>query len=416
MNLRVLAAVVAICAGPAVALAQQPADPQTDAPPPGQEATPPAEPEATEPAAAEVDTTADDGQASVEYDDGFKLTSADEDFAMKIQLRGQTRYELYYADGSEEFQNQFFLSRLRLTLKGHAFGERNTYKFQHDMAKGRPELKDFYINRAFAPNFHARIGQWKKPFSRQEIASSGSLEFVERSLANDWAGAGRDIGFALHNNYEKSPEGLEWAAGVFNGTGIGGSQEVVCPDPADASSCEVSSPSNVPDDFDPLFVARVGFNHGGIKGYSAADLEGGPLRVAVGASYIADFNNFRKDAEDSLLLDNSVQGDFILKVQGFDLQGAVYLLKRAQVDAQLGFFGQAGYMAVPDKVNVAGRISMIPDELIDDESIIEALTAFTWFISGNHRYKWATDAGIVQTTAGDGTTDVQVRTQLQLAL
>jgi hypothetical protein len=71
-----------------------------------------------------------------------------------------------------------------------------------------------------ADNVWLRAGQWKRPFSRQQIGSSGRLELTDRSITDKAFGAGRDIGLAVHNNYEKSPD-LEWALGVFNGTGDG---------------------------------------------------------------------------------------------------------------------------------------------------------------------------------------------------
>jgi hypothetical protein len=63
-------------------------------------------------------------------------------------------------------------------------------------------------------------------------------------------------------------------------------------DPIDPTSCTISTPSNVPTDFAPVFTARLGFNHGGIKGCQEGDVEGGLLRFAVAAAYKLDFNNF----------------------------------------------------------------------------------------------------------------------------
>ena len=65
---------------------------------------------------------------------------------------------------------------------------------------------------------HLRVGQWKRPFSRQQLTSSGKQEFVDRSLTDKAFGAGRDVGMMVHNNFTRA-KGLEWAAGVFNGNG-----------------------------------------------------------------------------------------------------------------------------------------------------------------------------------------------------
>ena len=365
-----------------------------------QEGAPPAP--APEPVEEESNTR-------VHYDKGFTLDAGD--FLLKAGLRSQSRLEVRKPDGGE-WMSAFQIARLRLQLEGHAFGEDNDYKVELDMGKGQVGLKDFYLNRTLAPNFQVRIGQWKIPFSRAELVSDFGSAFLERSIANDWSPAGRDVGVAVHNGYEKSPEGLEWAVGLYNGTGERGRQRLDCDDPADASSCTVTTPSNVPSDFDPAFVARVGWNIGGIKGYSEGDLEGGAPRLAVGASYRADFNRFVKDADGDPIVDHALEADLMLKVRGFDLQGAVYLQASTGSDAELGFFGQGGYFVVPKKALVAGRFSVIPDELDPEERMLEALAGFTWFWSG-HALKWMTDAGILHSGAADATA-VQIRSQIQL--
>jgi hypothetical protein len=103
----------------------------------------------------------------------------------------------------------------------------------------------------------------------------------------------------------------------------------------------------------------------------------------------------------------------MLKVRGFDLQGAVYLLTSGGASAQLGFFGQGGYFVVPRVALVSGRFSVIPDDLDPDERMVEALAGFNWFFSG-HDFKWMVDAGIIHSGAAEAT-GLQVRTQLQLA-
>lgn len=350
---------------------------------------------------------------STTYDKGFTLATSDEQFELKAGIRSQFRIEMFRADEDDaEFETHFAVPRLRLQLEGFAFGAENTYKVEFDMAnKGFSVLKDFYINHELTPELQVRVGQWKKPFSRHQIVSDFGSEFNERAIADEWAGAGRDLGVAVHNGYEKSPE-LEWAVGLFNGTGDKPRQTLSCEDPADPETCTPSTPSNVPVDFDPELVARVGWNTGGIKGYSEGDLEGGPLRLGVAASYRLNFNQLAKDADDSLLLEHGIELDGLLKVAGFDAQAGLFLLKVGDADLDLGFLVQAGYFVVPKTAEFAARFSLIPDELVADESLMETRLAFDWYFSG-HNFKWATDAGILTSTAAD-TNDLQVRSQLQL--
>jgi hypothetical protein len=335
----------------------------------------------------------------------------DAGFELKMSVRSQARWEFRNREADDESVAAFQIPRLRFQLEGFAFGEANAFKVEFDMAnRGFSLLKDFFIDRDFS-GIHLRVGQWKRPFSRHEIVSDFAGQFLERSIANAFGGGSRDIGFAVHNNYEKSPEGIEWAVGMFNGFSDRASQSLDCDDPMDATTCTPTTPTNVPSDYDPTLVARLGFNHGGIKGYNEGDVEGGPLRFAAGASYKLDLNNFAKDAEGDVVLAHAAEVDAILKIQGFSVTGALYLVKVGDADAELGFFGQAGYMVVPKMFELAGRFAQIPDAAVDDEEVQEALAAVTWFFSG-HNFKWMTDGGVINSTAGSET-DVQIRTQLQ---
>jgi phosphate-selective porin OprO and OprP len=381
---------------PATASAQAPAEAEAD---------PPAE-EESEPA------------ASIEYDKGFKVTSGDGDFELKTGIRSQFRYELVReeAEEDEEFQSRFYIPRLRLQLEGHAFGEANAYKVEFELSgRGQTILKDFYVDHTYVKGIQIRAGQWKKPFSRHELVSDYSSTFNERALANGMIDAARDSGVMVHNGYDKSPDGIEWALGVFNAQRADrNTQEVECEDPADATTCTVGSPTNLVDDWGPLMAARLGYNFGGIKGYSEGDLEGGPLRLAVGVGYLVDFNNLDEDEEGDLLLEHGATADFLLKIHGFDLEGGVYMLKAGDADAEVSFLGQAGYFLLPKRLQVAGRYSLTPNLDADDEDTQEILGALNIYFK-DHTFKWATDAGVI-TSSVDDTTDLQIRTMLQFVL
>jgi Phosphate-selective porin O and P len=385
---------------PAAAAAQ--AEPE---PPPAEASEPAAEPE-SEPAAEPA--------ASIKYDKGFTAESGDGKFELKAGIRTQTRLEIVREEAADEFESHFVIPRLRLQLEGHAFGEANSYKVEFDFSnRGNPGLKDFFFDHAYRPDIHIRVGQWKKPFARHELVSDFSSEFNERAIANGLVDIGRDLGVAVHNGYDKSPEGLEWAVGVFNGQGDAdrSRQTLDCDDETDPTSCVPTPPTNVPADFGPLLVARVGWNMGDVKGYTEGDMEGGPLRLGVGASYQLDLNDLEEDAAGDPLLEHGAVIDAIVKVSGFDVQGAVYLLKQGDADPELSFLGQAGYFVIPEKLQVCARYSLLPNLAVDDENTQEILGAFDIYFKG-HNFKWMTDAGAIVSSA-DEETDLQIRTQLQ---
>ena len=342
---------------------------------------------------------------------GFFIQSEDGDYRINLRSRVQTRYTFESEDNGEgeerDEASYFSIQRARLKLTGHVFMPELDYALQMDFGRGFFTLKDYYVDYEVADGFHVRIGQYKRPFSRQQITSSGSQAFVDRAITDKAFGAGRDIGIAIHNNYTKSPE-FEWAFGIFNGTGdksrFSGSTTV------DLESGEGSvsgSYGNVPDFFYPTLVLRLGYNYGGIKGYSEADLEGGPVRFSVGASALADLD-LDDDGESSY----RTEVDYILKASGFSTTGGFYYGIDEVGDESasvLGFHAQAGYM-IGEVFQPAVRYAMVdPDG--DDNETTEIGLSLNAFARG-HNLKWQTDAAMI---SGGDLTDYRIRSQVQLA-
>ena len=149
-----------------------------------------------------------EGVPAAGYNKGFFIQDQDGNFKVSIGNRVQSRFTYEGVDGINAGgtdESQFSIPRARLTFKGHAFNPDLKFKFQTDYGKGFLTLKDFFVNYKLSSAVQLRVGQWKRPFSRQQINSSGKLALVDRSITDKQFGAGRDIGIALHNNYEKSP-------------------------------------------------------------------------------------------------------------------------------------------------------------------------------------------------------------------
>lgn len=354
------------------------AQPPGDAPP---DDAPPAE-EAPEPPPAEVT-----------YDHGFELTANTDagEFAMKINLRVQPALyarslDAELAPASLTVRDErvdtsaFLIRRARLVFRGHAFSERIAYKFETDFGEGFVELRDFFVDVGASDAVWVRLGQWKRPFSRQQITSSGKLELVERAITDSAFDAGRDIGVALHNQYEDSPP-VQWAVGLFNGTGEGAD---FIPELDDVGVITDGEFTNVPEDWSPIVVGRVGVNHGGIDGYSEADLEGGSLRWAVAASVWVDLG-WGNRAPDR----NQVQVDGIVKLHGVDVSAAAYVAIDDGDDdvSQWGGHVQTGWVVGKDRwrlVPAARYAAVVPDdELEGDHTRHEITIGVGWFPWGH---------------------------------
>jgi hypothetical protein len=351
--------------------------------------------------------------AKVGYDKGFFIESGDGNNRLVIGGRAQLRYT-YQGIESGPDSNAFSLERARIKLEGHAITPDLTYMIQPELGKGAVALRDFYGDYRIAPNWlHFRAGQFYRPFSRQQVTSDGNQELVDRAITDAAFNGSRDLGLMLHNNYEKSPE-LEYALGLFNGTG----DRVVTTvsGEADATTGEVegtATSSNVPRNLRPALVARVGYNHGGLKGYSEVDVEGGDLRLGVAASGQIDFDTDRND-------DSAVKAelDAILKAHGFSTTGGVYVSSVQTAEnfsdrglGALGFHLQAGYL-FDATYQVAARYAVVAPEG-DDNDEREIAGVLGLFGSG-HNLKWQTDLAALSHQASN-TTDLRLRSQLQMA-
>ncbi|MFP4600951.1 MAG: porin [Persicimonas sp.] len=345
------------------------------------------------------------------YDGGFFIDGADGDFRINIGGRVQTQLRTLVVDNGDDHdldQLGFRIRRARLKIKGHAFSPRLTYQLQPELAGDSPSLRDYFFNYEFlADTLEGRVGQWRYPFLRQEITSSGSLMLVDRSLVGSTFGDSFDTGVALHNRYKTAP--VSWVVGVFNGatSRLGG----------------VSFDNTVaPSRFGPAVVARAAYNYGPIKAYSEGDLEGGPLRFSVGGAVSGQPGIDRPNQSEF-----KATLDYMLKVEGFSTSGAAVLGTTQEGDGlgdqetvATGFFAQAGYL-INDFIQPAVRYSQVRltgTAASDDESDDlqhEALGGLNLYFYG-HRLKWQTDAGAIVTDVRDRTrTNFQARTQLQLA-
>jgi hypothetical protein len=360
----------------------------------------------------------------VSYDKGIVFATEDGEFRTRLNLRNQLRFESTRpTEPGSEISNRIYIVRSRLQLEGNVFGEDNRYKLEFGVGdKGSFSfIKDLYIDKAAGPAW-IRIGQWKRPFNRQEIVSDFTSQLNERANTADYSGGGRDLGIAIHNDYEKSPEGLEWVFGVFNTFNGGSDRPVIAPGCTQGMTgeitCTTPAPANFPADWGPTLIARVGWNSPGIKGYSEGDLEGGPLRYAVGASYKIDLADFDQGKESSEVrnMSHGLEADAMIKISGFSLELGAFMMKLKSADAGFGAMVQSGLFVVPGHGEVAARFGFVPTT--GDLKQLELRGAFNWYWEG-HRWKWATDVGLVKQTGSDAAMvaddpDYQLRSMAQL--
>ncbi|MBI2902110.1 MAG: hypothetical protein HYY12_00785 [Candidatus Methylomirabilis oxyfera] len=117
-------------------------------------------------------------------------------------------------DGSDQKTN-FLVRRARLSIDATLFKYLNVV-VDGDFAGSSATLQWGYIDLKYFPEARLRAGQFKVPFSFEELTSSRFIDFVERSVVNNLAPA-FDVGVMLHGSLLGGM--LEYGVGVFNGRG-----------------------------------------------------------------------------------------------------------------------------------------------------------------------------------------------------
>jgi len=145
-----------------------------------------------------------------------------------IQIMGytQVRYQSFQTGSI----NSFDLRRVRLDLKGAIGGEWD-YRLQTDFASS-PKIIDAYLNYSFEDYLKVTTGQFKIPFSMENLIPDERSESIDRAQvveamvarSKDVIGNqnGRDIGLQFSGNVASFNNGFlfDYALGVFDGAGI----------------------------------------------------------------------------------------------------------------------------------------------------------------------------------------------------
>ncbi len=315
---------------------------------------------------------------------GLTFINKDQKYSLKFRILLQPRYEFQSYDSALESgkddQNTFRMRRLLLSWEGNGFTKNLEYKVQVNAvaSEWKDFLEDAYMNYRFMDPLQVEFGQYKIPYIRQQINSSGRLQFTERSLASDefrWAstdgtttttctlpGGGTVSGTGIsacgggaiksstttyserkfHYDTGLMLQGqafdrrLEYYGSVTNGTG----------------------PNRINLNFVFLFLCRSVWNILGQYGYSEADvdyLEHPALFLGGSGGYNSQDNTQTKIAQ--------AGGEIGFKYKGASLQGEYFYRHKNPIAGPTtgdhGYYVQAGYTVLPRRLEVAGRASQV---------------------------------------------------------
>jgi hypothetical protein len=339
-------------------------------------------------------------------------------FAPEIHGRIQTRVEYQTPEwGSDQWTGAFLVRRARLMLRGKALSPRVHYMLQTEFGQGSVEVKVLSIDYAITQDsLHIKVGHMRRPYGRHRMTPTSAMEFVERSGIHNIFGGGRDLGVIFHNGWSvRGKEGFEWNFGIMNGTPANvnpSAPYLSLPDHSLLQFGEVSG-HNVPSQFNPVFVGRVGHNDGGMQAFREADLEGGPMRLSYGLNVMVDYG------EQGTLRDGALSRfglDLAFKSHGTSFTGVFY--SQHQMGSNSAFDG-TGYLAQLGHVFkgwVQPVVRYASINLRNEPVRTEIRGALNFYFKG-HDLKWQTDVALLGVEADESEPNQdtwEVRSQLQL--
>lgn len=264
-----------------------------------------------------------------------------------LKLSGFTQVRYAY---QEEDINGFRIKRARLALQGNILKKIN-YTLQIDTVKS-PILLDAKIEISVIPQATLTLGQFKVPFSIENLTSSSALDTINRSKTvenlcpgRDIGAQGRDIGVIVQGQFLKT----EYTFGVFNGSGINKNDD-----------------NNIKDIAGRLVFYPADFLRLGLSLYN------GKHSSHPGASGV---KRVRTGVDISL-----TQGQLSLKGE--------YIFGKDDQTDKYGWYLQGGYYLIPEKIQPIVKYDSFNSDKNIQGNRIEVITlGLNWFFSKKTKFQ-----------------------------
>ncbi len=144
------------------------------------------------------------------FKNGFYLETEDKESIIRLRGRFQGDFKAYLGDNPNH--DSFFVRRARLALAGRLF-KYYSFRIEGEFA-GSPKLNDGFMNVQYFRPAQFLFGQFKVPYSMEEMHSDNWIDFIERSIANKIAPS-RDIGMMFHGDI--GDDLFYYQIGLFDG-------------------------------------------------------------------------------------------------------------------------------------------------------------------------------------------------------
>lgn len=290
------------------------------------------------------------------------------------------------------FSSQFKIDRLRAYFQGTMWRSWARYRIEIEFSGTTGEndnkIKDGYIEFAKVPLATVRMGQYKVPFSLQELTPDIRQEFVERAITDVKFAPARDLGVMLLGL--TGNKALGYAAGVFNGGGEAKSQD-------DRSMLYAGRIF-----WDPLGEYKLSEGpvenpeSGTILHFGLAARTGEAARGTATTGVVQDPDNETAYNLECAWRWRSLWATAELFVMGDEQKNPV----RGPTVRSRGVLAQLGGMIVPKRFELGARYAEIdPDRAASDDNVREVRGLAAWYFKG-HNLKIQLDGGEIIYGAG----------------
>ena len=154
------------------------------------------------------------------WKDGVRFESADKRY--KFRIGGRIHYDVSFFDpdsdtqeavetGTNRIEDGSQIRRARINFSGEV-AERVDWMTAIDFGGGNTNFRDVYVGASDFFFGDIRAGQYREPYSLEQLTSSNNVTFIERSLMDSLV-PGRNAGVMIFD--QPIEERMTWAIGAF---------------------------------------------------------------------------------------------------------------------------------------------------------------------------------------------------------
>jgi len=354
---------------------------------------------------------APDPSLSIDGGKPGKLVFKSADGKWALGMRGMLQARAEYGNSNDDSKDvkNYSVARGRLAFEGTAGAENVTYKIELNTSTQSTStatsttrnfsLEDAWVNWGFESGANLRFGQFKFPFGREELTSSGALEFEDRSIASSQFSPSFEPGAMVHGTAYNGE--WEYYIASSNGQGTG------------ASNPSGSNQNGLRNGFRVVYNPLGAFK---VDGPAFQTVDDGSTKLGLGFAVNQNSDSTGKntvtpgaDTTTTNLEAQLFSGPWAVLAEHYDRNSDSLPGGASDVNDD-GNTVQVGYFLVPNRWELVSRISNINFDAAPDQD--EKSIGVNYYVD-KHNGKWSLNYNKLDNKGSSPDTD-QVQLQYQV--